>query len=1442
MKRLLKKKVFKNLILYTGVAFILIVMCVSAEAAQKAVKYGWLSVETEDLEYDMANMKLIKDDRASGGAALAVQSNSVKESTELQNPSFKLNYTVETSGTYYVWLRAYYEFDGRNEGTNMFTDIAGTGSYVPKTLWFRERMGTYVWFKLGTVVCNEGTNQINIKYRMNNVVFDKLVVTNSAYFDPSVSPQMGEHPRLFVTKGDIPELVEKVHNPVISQSYDTIQKRAQTVINCALPDGNNDFTAYSKYDDIMIAKAFMYLIGEADSNLALEAIKNVRDFLGTVTFDKSDSTYASRYMGDTMVAAACVYDWCYDLLTVEDKKTILDGCLRLAGLTEVGYPPVNRGFVTSHGVEDLIYLHQLSISIAVYDEYPEWYSTVSDIIMTKMVPAKKFLNSSGNSFSSWAYGQARNNGPVRAEKMFTALGMNNSTSMFGEKYPDFYYMYIYGRLPNGVYFKEGDDYFWNRYKIDNRNATMGNLFRYMGGTYRDSILQQQGALDLDWVSYNIEPLDIIMSDFNQGKTDPTDLPLTRFTFYPMSTMIARTSWHDGLDAPTAMAYVNMRDITVGDHQHRDIGAFQFYYKGMLAIDSGFYEYSDHFANYQERSVAHNTVLIDDPDEPPYESYVQDGGQHTWRTTGETKIYEDIFKESKVTAESKAKYAGPSKYAPEFSYISSDISKAYTDKVEAFERSCVFLNLEDEDYPAAMIVYDNLKSKNANFKKTWLLHSEEEPEVNSDTKTTVIKRTQEGYNGKLVNKTLIPAVSESEITKVGGEGKEYYVNGINYDATIPQGVSADAGSWRIELSPKVASQEDKFLNVMYVCDADRDLPELPVCKIIGSDYTGTVVKDRMVTFSSSRDNILTGIEFEVPDTGYVDVKVLMTDMAAGKWKISGSGTEIVAESKNGEFCLAFDAMPGAYTVSPVEEAAEITPIATVNQDKEVFGDFYIRKNENLMYLAKPTKLINGIPYVAIDGIFTRIGETKILEKTDTSITLRNYGNTAEIKAGENWYFLNGERQKLEHPVKLINGTLYSGLEGFEQFLSIKSIAYSEYTRLLKFNFVSPEPKPMLKSLENAVFTTADSAAVEIYIPDDCTSASLSVDGKSYPIGIASTGYLKVKVSLEECAGVDVPVVLKYTVDGIEKSVSTTIGEVIDAGYTKILKSTDFKNATLKESDTQADGYSDSFKYFVGPLGTNNETSIAEFPAGNEVWKCDFKTIDGKGQTNILYYPSPKLGNGYYADIDFDVYAEKKNYRITAFLKGENEWPAQGGWIEYTPSMSNNNWHSVKYRVFPENDAIYVYVDGVYVSQIEVTELAGFSQIGVGIRTGYPNAEEPEAGALYIDNVKVTVGVPKYRDLTAKMNIGSKTISASFTGGSDAEGRNLGKFIISVYNDSCKLVGYIEKPIKATKNMLDTYTFKNTFSTSFVSAKAFLWSNDNKLIPLMEWAEAASETGN
>jgi len=204
-----------------------------------------------------------------------------------------------------------------------------------------------------------------------------------------------------------------------------------------------------------------------------------------------------------------------------------------------------------------------------------------------------------------------------------------------------------------------------------------------------------------------------------------------------------------------------------------------------------------------------------------------------------------------TGEILAHGFGPDNRVPDYTYLKGDITEAYSDKVSRVRRSFCFLNLKDETVPGAFIVFDKVVSSNADFKKYWLLHSIEAPQIQDNQVT--ITRTLNDDTGKLVNDTLLPKLDDVEITPVGGEGKEFWVFGKNYenDPTRRPDVANERGAWRVEVSPKKPAKENTFLNVMQVMDnTNEDL--LDVTMIENDHVVGTRIKDRIVTFSKTSD--------------------------------------------------------------------------------------------------------------------------------------------------------------------------------------------------------------------------------------------------------------------------------------------------------------------------------------------------------------------------------------------------------------------------------------------------------------------------------------------------------------------------------------------------------------------------------------------------------------
>jgi hypothetical protein len=222
-------------------------------------------------------------------------------------------------------------------------------------------------------------------------------------------------------------------------------------------------------------------------------------------------------------------------------------------------------------------------------------------------------------------------------------------------------------------------------------------------------------------------------------------------------------------------------------------------------------------------------------------------------------------------------------------------------------------------PAAMVVLDRVVSANPAFRKYWLLHTQEEPRL--DGTSAVVDCTQYGNSGRLTLDVLLPRGAPAPeddssrvegvppsnrgqdardtgggatLTKVGGPGKEYWVFGQNWANDVdPQRLertSLEPGAWRIELSPKTASAEDLFLNVMQV--TDRQSPSRwPVRRLDAGDRVGCVIEGPEVSWVvlMRRDSQRSAAPVKFTVAGGRPGRILVTDLASGQWHAQQEGS-------------------------------------------------------------------------------------------------------------------------------------------------------------------------------------------------------------------------------------------------------------------------------------------------------------------------------------------------------------------------------------------------------------------------------------------------------------------------------------------------------------------------------------------------------------------------
>ena len=154
---------------------------------------------------------------------------------------------------------------------------------------------------------------------------------------------------------------------------------------------------------------------------------------------------------------------------------------------------------------------------------------------------------------------------------------------------------------------------------------------------------------------------------------------------------------------------------------------------------------------------------------------------------------------------------------------------------------MFLNFAGQPVKAALVVFDRVVSADPGFRKSWLLHSMEEPRVEGSSIT--VAPAQRGWRGKLVDQVLLPAAAE--ITPVGGPGKEFWVFGKDFPVQVPDSPHAEAGAWRVEVSPRQPAAVDRFLNVMQIMD--RDTAPMPTKLIEAGDASGMLLAGVTVLF-------------------------------------------------------------------------------------------------------------------------------------------------------------------------------------------------------------------------------------------------------------------------------------------------------------------------------------------------------------------------------------------------------------------------------------------------------------------------------------------------------------------------------------------------------------------------------------------------------------------
>jgi hypothetical protein len=397
--------------------------------------------------------------------------------------------------------------------------------------------------------------------------------------------------------------------------------------------------------------------------------------------------------------------------------------------------------------------------------------------------------------------------------------------------------------------------------------------------------------------------------FNPDQPTEPPTPLTHYT-PSLGTIFMRSDWPDGAaDTDPSATYLTFQ---AGDHftyhQHFDQNSFTLFKRGDLALDSGVYSgdgLSDHDINYYVRTIAHNTLIVDNPDEDFQharpDATSNDGGQRsvypasrspqdleyfdTYATqydTGDMARFEDGAAYTYALGDATKAYNNPTYNQTMDTSMSGNVAK-----VSRFQREFVYLRPMTEDggrttsSPSAVtddyvVLFDRVGVTQPAFSGAntkLLFHILNEPVVNGAA--TVVSSGETLYTGadlatttsgegKLFIKTLLPAARNLRV--VGGRGiKSFWVFDRNYDWQWSPGEpqprpindfeDVPYGEWRIEMEPADTALEHNFLTVLY--PAPSSAAAMPATTLVTADgLSGALIADpqmnRLALFSAASD--------------------------------------------------------------------------------------------------------------------------------------------------------------------------------------------------------------------------------------------------------------------------------------------------------------------------------------------------------------------------------------------------------------------------------------------------------------------------------------------------------------------------------------------------------------------------------------------------------------
>lgn len=701
------------------------------------------------------------------------------------------------------------------------------------------------------------------------------------------------------------------------QAYPQITSEPSMLIGahdafCGLDILRMRYEAGKRPSDDIAGNALSWLLTNQDE-FAQKSLAKMRDSVLPAPSSHAWPTYAGWSLA---------FDWLYDCRAFDESlknqiaKQLLDGAVAMASTPDLNHPEQ-----ASYHNYTTRFLGLTAFALCAVAKHEPHDADVKELrdkaarAFQNILQVSNLVSPKGSYHESMDYMRITYVPmAMLAELQRTKTGVDPALR-FGV-YESMSDTYLYKLLPDGTPSREGD----NEYPIldDRDTAVLGYAVNRFKNPYAAWILRDSGFAVREWA---VPVLDFLWNDpdvtpRNPALADKEELPHSRY-FPGVDQLVFRNGW--GADATRIEFDCGPY---LAKHQHLDRNHFTIYHRGHLAIDSGA-DYTEsespHYLNYYRRTVAHNTMLVFDPQEHFFWSEnlmeaANDGGQRMdssrfWNTVRSREDWEktrDLWEvgKLKIVDSGSDEVGGRGSY----NYALGDATRAYSPhKLRFFTRQLLYL--PDLD---VLLAFDRVVSTDPSFRKTWLLHGVNMPSVEGTGTASGNGaetfgnakhfRFQEG-EGEILVHTLLPA--NHFTTRRGGAGYEFWTpgdvncgpwgSGRNWEMEPAEGgpLPSDPlelemwrkfygndmtriersnhrnvvpGAWRIEVSPSQPEMEDLFLHLFEINDR-RKTGRVNVELLQGAGIAGAACaissEDAVAALFSAQDTPLDSLEVTMP---------------------------------------------------------------------------------------------------------------------------------------------------------------------------------------------------------------------------------------------------------------------------------------------------------------------------------------------------------------------------------------------------------------------------------------------------------------------------------------------------------------------------------------------------------------------------------------------------